>query len=118
MNALTTGTTFNPSSFQLKFALGGRKSQLAFVRTRFSKLDRRSVNFASLVVRSSAVNGKGLHQRSSGNSSWNNLNSSADDFSGWANAEKHADDSESKQSLISKIIVYHLFSLVVPALTR
>ncbi|KAL8534426.1 hypothetical protein ACS0TY_010442 [Phlomoides rotata] len=114
MNALTTATTFNPSSFQLKFALSGRKPQLAFVRTRFSKLDRRSVNFASLVVRSSAVNGNGLQKRSSGNSSWTNLNSTADDFSGWANAEKNSGDSESKQSLI-RILVAGASGIVLVA---
>lgn len=118
MNALTTTATFNPSSFQLKFAFGGRKPQLAFVRTRYSKSDRRGVNFASLVVRSSAVNGNGLQKRSSGNSSWTNLNSTADDFSGWANAERNSGDSESKHSLISKIVVvYYLFSLIVPPFT-
>ncbi|KAL8519322.1 hypothetical protein ACS0TY_010310 [Phlomoides rotata] len=114
MNALTTATTFNPSSFQLKFALSGRKPQLAFVRTRFSKLDRRSVNFASLVVRSSAVNGNGLQKRSSGNSSWTNLNSTADDFSGWANAEKNSGDSDSKQSLI-RILVAGASGIVLVA---
>ncbi|KAI3471143.1 hypothetical protein Pfo_027806 [Paulownia fortunei] len=102
MNALTTTTTFCPSSFQLKLALGGRKSPLAFVRTRFPDVDLRSVNFVSVVVRSSAVNGNGVERRSSGNSSWTNLNSSTDGFSGWANAdaERNSGDSKPKQSLI------------------
>ncbi|KAK6117620.1 hypothetical protein DH2020_048635 [Rehmannia glutinosa] len=102
MNALTTTTTFCPSSFQLKLALGSRKYPLAFVRTRFPELDRRRVNFVSMVVRNSDVNGNGLERRGSGNSSWANLNSSADGFSGWANAdaEGHSGDSKPKKSLL------------------
>ncbi|KAK6121705.1 hypothetical protein DH2020_044573 [Rehmannia glutinosa] len=102
MNALTTTTTFCPSSFQLKLALGSRKYPLAFVRTRFPELDRRRVNFVSMVVRNSDVNGNGLERRGSGNSSWANLNSSADGFSGWANAdaEGQSGDSKPKKSLL------------------
>lgn len=121
MHALTTTTTFCPSSFQLKFALGRRKSPLAFVHTRFPKFDRRSVTFVSVAVRSSAVNGNGLERRSSGNSSWTNLNSTADDCSGWANAdaERHSDDSKPKQSLVGETnVVYFLFSLIVLAFTH
>ncbi|KAH6815504.1 hypothetical protein C2S51_020324 [Perilla frutescens var. frutescens] len=105
MNAVTM-TTFCPTSFQLKFALAGRKPQLAFVQTRLPKIDRRSVKLASVVVRSSAVNGNGLERRSSGNSSWTNLNSAADDFSGWANgdAEKHSGDRKPKQSLVGILV--------------
>ncbi|KAL9164509.1 hypothetical protein ABFS82_06G108800 [Erythranthe guttata] len=102
MNALTATTTFCPSSFQLKLALGSRKYPSTFVYTRSLKVGRRSVNFVPVVVRSSAVNGKGLEKRSSGNSSWSNLNSSADDFSGWSNAdsEPNSGDPKPKQSLI------------------
>ncbi|KAL3650497.1 hypothetical protein CASFOL_006900 [Castilleja foliolosa] len=101
MNALTTTTTFCPSSFQLKLALGGRKPQLAFARARFPDFDRRRVSFASLVVRSSAANGNGLERRSPGNSSWNSTSSSTDVFSGWANADadRHTDDPKPKPSL-------------------
>lgn len=106
MNAVTTTTTFCPTSFQLKFALAGRKPQLAFVQTRLPKIDRRSVKLASLVVRSSAVNGNGLERRSPGNSSWTNLNSAADDFSGWANgdAERHSGDPKPKRSLVGILV--------------
>ncbi|KAL7147456.1 hypothetical protein ABFS83_06G108700 [Erythranthe nasuta] len=105
MNALTATTTFCPSSFQLKLALGSRKYPSTFVYTRSLKVGRRSVNFVPVVVRSSAVNGKGLEKRSSGNSSWSNLNSSADDFSGWSNAdsEPNSGDPKPKQSLIGII---------------
>ncbi|GFP84805.1 hypothetical protein PHJA_000624300 [Phtheirospermum japonicum] len=101
MNALTTTTTFCPSSFQLKLALGGRKPPSAFARARFPDFDRRRVNFVSLVVRSSAVNGNGLERRSSGNSSWNSMSSSADGFSGWANADadRQSDDPKPKHPL-------------------
>lgn len=107
MNALTTTTTFCPNSFQLKLALGSRKSPSAFVRARSLEVGRCNVNSASLVVRSSAVNGKGLERRNSGKSSWSSLNSSPDDFSGWANAdaERKSDDSKPKQSLIGECIV-------------
>ncbi|XP_020550970.1 uncharacterized protein LOC105166682 isoform X1 [Sesamum indicum] len=102
MNALTTTMTFCPSSFQLKLALGSRKYPFAFVRTRLPELERRSLNFVSVVVRSSAVGSNGVGQRSSGNSSWVNANSSADDLSGWANAdgEPESGDSKRKQSLV------------------
>ncbi|KAK6121677.1 hypothetical protein DH2020_044583 [Rehmannia glutinosa] len=55
-----------------------------------------------MVVRNSDVNGNGLERRGSGNSSWANLNSSADGFSGWANAdaEGHSGDSKPKKSLL------------------
>ncbi|XP_057774351.1 uncharacterized protein LOC130993473 isoform X2 [Salvia miltiorrhiza] len=101
MNAVTT-TAFCPTSFQLKFALAGRKPKLAFVQTRLPKIDRRSVELASVVVRSSAVNGNGVERRSPGNSSWTNLNSAADDFSGWANgdAERHSGDPKPKKSVV------------------
>ncbi|KAL3652394.1 hypothetical protein CASFOL_002075 [Castilleja foliolosa] len=96
MNALTTTTTFCPSSFQLKLALGGRKLQLSFSRARFPDVDRRPVNFVSLVVRNSAVNGNGLERRSS-----DSMSSSADGFSGWANAnaDRQSEDHKSKRSL-------------------
>ncbi|KAK4436294.1 hypothetical protein Salat_0793100 [Sesamum alatum] len=102
MNALTTTMTFCPSSFQLKLALGSRRYPFAFVRTRLPELERRSLNFVSVVVRSSAVGSNGVGQRSSGNSSWANANSSADDLSGWANAdgERQSGDSKRKQSLV------------------
>ncbi|KAG8390323.1 hypothetical protein BUALT_Bualt01G0071700 [Buddleja alternifolia] len=102
MNALTTATTFCPSSFQLKLALGSRKSSLAFVRARFPELDRRRVKFVPVVVRSSAVNGNGVERRPSGSSSWTNSNSPGENFSGWANAdgERDSDDSKRKQSLV------------------
>lgn len=97
-------TAFCPTSFQLKFAFAGRKPKLAFVQTRLPKIDRRRVELASLVVRSSAVNGNGLEQRSPGNSSWTNSSSAADDFSGWAtgDAEKRSGDLKPKKSLVGK----------------
>ncbi|KAL1565553.1 hypothetical protein AAHA92_07756 [Salvia divinorum] len=100
MNAATM-TAFCPTSFQLKFALAGRKPNLPFLHTRLPMIDRRSVELASVVVRSSAVNGSDLEQRSPGNSSWTNLNSAGDDFSGWVNggAEKHSIDHKPKKSL-------------------
>lgn len=103
----TTATAFCPTSFQLKFALSGRKPKLAFVQTRLPKIDRRRVELVSVVVRSSAVNGNGVERRSPGNSSWTNLNSAADDFSGWANgdAERRSGDPKRKKSLVGKIHV-------------
>ncbi|KAL6503879.1 hypothetical protein OROGR_025802 [Orobanche gracilis] len=103
MDALATTTTFRPSSFQLKFAFGSRKSPLAFVRSRFRDVDRRRVNFVSLMVRNSAVNcGGGLERRSSGNSWWNIMNSSSDGFSGWADADadRQPDHPKPKRSLV------------------
>ncbi|KAG6383334.1 hypothetical protein SASPL_156923 [Salvia splendens] len=101
MNAVAT-TAFCPTSFQLKFAFAGRKPKLAFVQTRLPKIDRRRVELESLVVRSSAVNGNGLEQRSPVNSSWTNSNSAADDFSGWATgyAEKRSGDPKPKKSAV------------------
>ncbi|KAG6426518.1 hypothetical protein SASPL_110743 [Salvia splendens] len=101
MNAVAT-TAFCPTSFQLKFAFAGRKPKLAFVQTRLPKIDRRRVELESLVVRSSAVNGNGLEQRSPVNSSWTNSNSAADDFSGWAtgDAEKRFGDPKPKKSVV------------------
>ncbi|KAL1550744.1 hypothetical protein AAHA92_18671 [Salvia divinorum] len=101
MNVVTT-TAFCPTSFQLKFAFAGRKPKSAFVQTRLPKIDRRCVELVSVVVRSSAVNGNGLERRSLDNSSWTNLNSAADDFSGWAtgDAEKHSGDPKPKKSLV------------------
>lgn len=101
----TAATTFCPTSVQLKFALAGRKTKLAFVQARLPKFGGRSVKVAPAVVRSSAVNDNGVERRSPGNSSWTNLNSAADDFSGWANgdAEKHSADPKPKKSLAGKI---------------
>ncbi|KAL6500894.1 hypothetical protein OROHE_025091 [Orobanche hederae] len=103
MDALATTTTFRPSSFQLKFAFGSRKSPLAFIRSGFPDVDRRRVNFVSLMVRNSAANcGGGLERRSSGNSWWNIMNSSSDGFSGWADADadRQPGDPKPKRSLI------------------
>ncbi|KAL3834411.1 hypothetical protein ACJIZ3_009147 [Penstemon smallii] len=101
MNALTATTTFSPTSFQLKLKLNGRKSPFVFVHTRSPEIDRRSLNYVSVVVRSGAVNGNGVERRRSENSSWINSNYSPDDFSGWSNAdgERHSNDSKRKQSL-------------------
>ncbi|XP_042048894.1 uncharacterized protein LOC121794681 isoform X1 [Salvia splendens] len=101
MNAVAT-TAFCPTSFQLKFAFARRKPKLAFVQTRLPKIDRRRVELASHVVRSSTVNGNGLERRSPDNSSWTNSNSAADDFSGWAtgDAEKRSGDPKPKKSLV------------------
>ncbi|PIN22267.1 hypothetical protein CDL12_05023 [Handroanthus impetiginosus] len=101
MNAFTTTTTFYPSSFQLKLALGSRKYPLAFVRPRFPEVDRRSVNLVSLVVRSSAASGNGVEKRGTEDSSWTNLNSPRNEFSGWGNADAGRDtgDSKPKQSI-------------------
>lgn len=101
MSVLTTSTTFYPRSFQLKLALSGRRPPLIFLRARFPVFGRRGLNLGPLVLRSSAVNESRVEQRSSGNSSRSNLNSSADDLSGWANTddERQTDDSKPKQSL-------------------
>ncbi|XP_073032224.1 uncharacterized protein [Primulina eburnea] len=101
MNALITSTAFCPSSFQLKFSFNRRKPPSAFLRWRFSELDRR-VNLVWVVVRSSGVNGYGLERRRTQVSSWMNSKSSSEDFSGWANAdgELQPGNSRRKQSLV------------------
>ncbi|XP_041992929.1 uncharacterized protein LOC121743665 isoform X2 [Salvia splendens] len=75
-----TMTAFCTTSFQLKFALAGRKPNLAFLQTRLPPIDR----VASVVVRSS-----GLEQRSPGNSAGDDFSgwANGDDFSGWANGD-------------------------------
>ncbi|GER25244.1 hypothetical protein STAS_00809 [Striga asiatica] len=102
MNALATTTTFFPSSFQLKLAIGSRRHPLSFYRVRLQNVGRGRVSFVSLVVRNSAVSDNGSERLSSGNSSWNNLNSSSDGFSGWANADadRQSGDPKPKQSLV------------------
>lgn len=111
MNAVTTTTTFCPTSLQLKFAFSGRKPQLAFVQVRLPKIDHRSVKLVSVVVRSNAVNGNGLERRTPENSSWTSLNSAADDFSGWANGdgERQSKDPKPKQSLGETDAAYFYF---------
>ncbi|XP_051122907.1 uncharacterized protein LOC127245855 [Andrographis paniculata] len=103
MSVLTTSTSFYPGSFQLKLALSSWKPPLVYVRTRFQLAGRRSVNLVPLMVRNSAVNENGVEQRGSGNSSWTNLNSSANDLSGWASTDdddRRINDPKPKQSLV------------------
>ncbi|CAA0826387.1 Unknown protein [Striga hermonthica] len=103
MSALTTATTFFPSSFQLKLAIGSRRHPVSFYRVRLQNVGRGRVSFVSLVVRSSAaVSDNGSERLGSGNSSWNNLDSPSDGFSGWANADadRQSGDPKPKRSLV------------------